>query len=776
MALLFTILFALCGVCCAMLLFRTERLVLRVYFGLVLGLLMLTWLPSLFAFCIGFRLAAQLLAAALAVLLAVVCLWLAVRKDRRALTKGFLLRDLGFLWVVVPLFVLGGALFYTHILLPTENGVAVGQVTYGDLAMHLGFISGIAEQGAFPPEYSIFPGHTVNFPFLCETSASSLVVLGANLREAYLISALYAYLLVLMGAWFFFRAWLKTNRRAGIAAVLFFLGGGFGFAYFFDLAKHGASLNTLLGGNYSSNFAWLLNGFYDTPTNLPTIGLRWVNPIVDMLVPQRATLFGWAFLFPCLRLLHGFMFDRRQENILPLGLIAGGLPLIHTHSFLALGVISAVYFVYDLVTRFDKKRLVLWLVYAGIACALGMPQLFGFAFRQASESSMVRLHWNWANEADSYLWFYLKNLGWLFVLLPIAFLSLSKRDRRVFLAPIVLWLLAETLVFQPNNYDNNKLLFVWFAYICGIVAKLLDASYRRAVRWIRKRSAAQERAFALAVASDALAVLLLISFLVIRANDNYVRWYTLCTLLLLGGLGTYLTVRLAKEHKTLRHKLFAVGAAVGFSLTVVGLLSVLWNGYEQTTIALSDHAPLLGILFSMIALLLSTLSLSGAAAPARFSRAISSVALHLAAYLLALTMTLSAAMTILRELKSEYQVYSGSDLEATEYIRENTEADSVFLANSYLWNLVTPLTGRSIVTGTSTFLYFHGIDNTQRENDVRAMYESPAESADLFAQYGVDYVLLSNAERYNYDVDETYFDEHATKVFENRAAKVYKLP
>jgi hypothetical protein len=37
------------------------------------------------------------------------------------------------------------------------------------------------------------------------------------------------------------------------------------------------------------------------------------------------------------------------------------------------------------------------------------------------------------------LWFYLKNWGWLFALLPVTFLTLSKRDRRVCLAPLLLW-------------------------------------------------------------------------------------------------------------------------------------------------------------------------------------------------------------------------------------------------------------------------------------------------------------------------------------------------
>ncbi len=774
-ALIDTALFALSGLLIATWLFQKERLVKRVWLGLALGLLLLTWLPSLFAFFIGFIFLAQILALGTAILLGGVCVFFAVRSNGwKSLTKGFCTKDLGFLWTVVPLFVLGAYLLHTHILMPTERGVSVGQVTYGDLAMHLGFISSIAEQGVFPPQYSIFPGHTVNYPFLCETSASSLYLMGATLRQAYLISALYAYLLVLMGVWFFFREWLKTNRRAHIASLLFFFGSGFGFFYFFDLAKQGASLNTLLSGNYFSNFSWLLDGFYDTPTNLPTLGLRWVNPVVDMLIPQRATLFGWALLFPSLTLLHGFTFRNKWENILPLGIFAGALPLIHTHSFLALGVISAVYCLHDLISRFDRKRFFFWLIYAGIAVLLAVPQLFGFTFRQVSESSMVQLHWNWANEADSYLWFYGKNLGWLFLLLPIAFFSLSKRDRKVYLGPLVLWILSEILVFQPNRYDNNKLLFIWFAFTCGLVTKFLDEGFHRILNWIKKRSQTEERVFSLLCGAAVLTVLVTISLVVLLRKGGYAAWYTLCTLLLLLGLIVFWLIRAIPETDKPARKALLFVAATLPAILIGMILVALWEGYSQTTLHLSPVLSIGGMILLLLSLLLQLLILLRTNRPKQYSRAWAAIALHLSVYLLTLSMTLSSTMTILRELKSEYQVYSNSDLKVTEFIRDNTDADGIFLANSYHWNLVTPLTGRSIVTGTSTFLYYHGIQNGERERDVKQMFEEPALHKELFSKYHVQYVLISNAERYNYDLDESWFSTNCTKLFENDSATLYE--
>ena len=79
----------------------------------------------------------------------------------------------------------------------------------------------------------------------------------------------------------------------------------------------------------------------------------------------------------------------RGRGVALLGVWAGALPLIHTHSFLALGLASLGAMVYDLIhgdpnamiERRPRKMILLpYLIYGGIAAALAAPQLFGFTF------------------------------------------------------------------------------------------------------------------------------------------------------------------------------------------------------------------------------------------------------------------------------------------------------------------------------------------------------------------------------------------------------------
>ena len=775
LSILYLLFYAVAGVLTGRYMFATESLPRRLWLGLALGLFGSIWLPSLFSFFLGFGTLSHLLGAALMAALTALSQFskrkapLCRAKEYRAL--------LPLLWLL-PLFVVGSYLFSTHILQPKADGYYVGQTTYGDLAMHLGFISSMAEQGFFPPEYSIFPGHTVNYPFLCEVPSASLFRYGASLRWAYLLPALYAYALVILGVHFAFKAWLKREDRARFATYLFFIGGGFGFMYFFDRLGGASTVGALIGeSGYANNLSYLLNDFYVTPTNLPRIGLRWVNPIVDMLIPQRATLFGWAFLFPCLYLLLRFAFEQRRSALAPLILFAGGLPLVHTHSFLALGVVSAVYCVQDLALHFDRKRLLQWACYGCAAVLLAAPQLFGFAFQQASESGMVRLHFNWANEVDSFLWFYIKNMGWLFLLLPFALLLLSKRDRRIASGFLFLWLISEIVVFQPNIYDNNKLLFAWFFSLCALTVRLLGVLAHRLSH--RFPASPRARVAALAQLGFAAAVLgcavYLTAFTHVTGGMVDLPVIGVCTELFLLSFLIYVSVRIILVHASRETDGWALAMAALTSVLALYLLYRLLG--ESSRQSLPTPVPLFLLLGAVglgvtILFLSLRMSVKEANPPSRSVYA----GRALLSFLLGCSLFLSGPMTILREWRSSYMMFSNSDIEAAAFIRENTDAHGVFLADcNWHLNAVSVLTGRSIVCGPDLFLYYHGIDTGERKADVAAMFEAPEDNRTLFERYGVRYVYVSSAERSNFDIDMDYFEANGSLLYDQDGIRIFAL-
>ena len=278
-----------------------------------------------------------------------------------------------------------------------------------------------------------------------DSLSTSFMIFGLPLRWAVIIPGTLMMGLVFSG-YMILADRMASGRCAVVIAALFvFINGGLGFLYSLDTlgVSNGGSVNSLQSGTWLDRLDTILYGWYQTPANHAEqsyYNLRWSNIIVDMLVPQRTFLGGWCMLLPCIYLLYDAAaraqerFPLRQTALL--GVMAGGLPLLHTHSFLALGLLSAGWMVYDLCHR---GKLWPWLLYGGLACILAAPQLFGFTFRHTNgDSSFVYFQCNSVNNSggnglrDGYLFFYIKNIG-----IPVILLILSlfeKNPRRRFIA------------------------------------------------------------------------------------------------------------------------------------------------------------------------------------------------------------------------------------------------------------------------------------------------------------------------------------------------------
>ena len=286
------IVYLLTGLELARHLLPSQKGIVRCWLGLVFGCALLMWLPCLAAFFLDFTLTAQLTAQALCVLIvAALEIW-ANRRPEPPLPffqKPTLSRtDASGLMLTGTATLFCAYLLYTHVLLPQEDGsLWVGQCTYGDLAMHLGFIESLFRQGTFPPEYSIYPGQQLNYPFLVDAASAGLRFFGLSLRMSVIIPSIVMLFCVFWGFWLLAERLTKRLAPTMMSWLLFVGNGGLGFALFL--------------GKYK--FSEILTGFYTTPTNLTKEDIRWVNVVCDMLLPQRTTMAGWCTLLAAIWLL-----------------------------------------------------------------------------------------------------------------------------------------------------------------------------------------------------------------------------------------------------------------------------------------------------------------------------------------------------------------------------------------------------------------------------------------------------------------------------------------
>ncbi len=453
----------------------------RGYIGVSLGVLLLMWLPALWAYAVAFTLFAHWLSLATLGGLCLIAFW---QRDKRPLRRfdDKQRKQLTRLCImVIPLMILSAYLQYTHCIRLADDGTYhVGQSTYGDLSLHLAVTTSI-ENAQFPLHNSLMIDETMAYPYLSDSIATSMLMLGQSLPMAMSFTGTLMMTLVYTGYALLCMQLCKRVAAQYLAFYLLFFNGGLGFLW---------TLSTNVTGVTNSlwtNLETTMTGFYQTPTNQPDpYNLRWVNIICDMLLPQRGILGGWTMLMPCLNLLLPPFAHRKKPNartMIILGVFAGALPLIHTHSYLALGLLSIGMCAYTVFTAPKEERFAVfrpWLIYGVIAAALSFPQLFLFTFVQATNSShFLRFQFNWCNNrnnqglVDNYFWFYIKNIGFPYLLILLSLMERKPKNDLTLSQPLyqkrmlacgafLIYAVAEFIIFQPNEYDNNKLFYVWF--------------------------------------------------------------------------------------------------------------------------------------------------------------------------------------------------------------------------------------------------------------------------------------------------------------------------
>lgn len=766
---LFTLVYMAGGIWITRCLLASTRPVARVWLGMTLGIMLEMELPFLSAFLFDFTLGAHLFSL-LPLLALCAAAWFA-RSRKRACpwSKRETRLVLLLLVTALPLTLLSGHMQYTHNLCPAPDGsLHVGQSTYGDLNLHLGIITSM-RNAKVPVDYSIFPGERLTYPFLTDSFSTTFMLFGASLQFAVVFPSILMMGLTYGGYIILAERICRKKSAAVLAFLFFFINGGLGFFYSLDMA---GTANGTDGGNalQSVSGLWqrlehMLNGWYQTPTNheeFTTYNLRWSNVIADMLIPQRTTLGGWCQLIPCLYLLYDLVAGNRYDispsahglrlkteakkcrratlsrSLWPhkrisfspaaylrqhlrtavlLGLWAGMLPLLHTHSFLALGLASAGLVLWEwvvskkdkvsafillgtlaaegllmflrfmpqitsvldtelpstafdipdtlfllpiaigmaamllcLVVYRDRQRLTRLLclgIFGAVTVLLALPQLSFWTFKATSDSDhFLTLQFNWVNNSgsegmrDTYLWFYIKNVGVPFLLLILALFEKNKKTRLLAFAAFAIFIPAECIRFQPNEYDNNKLFYVWYMLCAMIAADYAVALFGR-LKGLRGR---------------------------------YVLATAMCVVFFSGGL----------------------------------------------------------------------------------------ISLH-------------------REWRSDYESFSPDEVKAARFIEANLPEHATFLTWTDHINPVSALTGRNIVCGPSLWLYWHGFNTWDREMDIITFFNDPSGRADLLEKYGVDYIFISNRERQNPYVapNEEALDEYYELIYEDRGRmniRIYRVP
>ncbi len=446
------------------------------------------------------------------------------------------LGQIGALALLISLFVILW-LFFDRAMIVTPEGIFTGVTNnLGDLPFHLSVITSFTDGNNFPPQDPSFAGARFAYPLLADFVAAAFVRLGASWAGAMflqnmtlalgLVAILYRY------------TWKFTRDRAAalIAPFLLLFSGGLGWVMLFrrDMVD-GAHLMELL-----KNLPHDYTIMGDTP-------YRWGNALTTLLVTQRSLLFGMPLTI--LIILQWWLMVAKTDEpgkgegeqpqgkkkkakqahkekahstevlaapatgllkrndafrLLPAGLMAGALPLIHAHSFaavLAAAVVLAVIF---------REH---WRAWAGFfisATILAAPQLLWIMHGGSVETqSFLGFHFGWDNGVPDaqglggllgqvfnggnlidFVMFWFRNTGLFIPLLLGAVIWMwgttpVNRKRLWFYFPFIFFFIGPNLIkLAPWVWDNIKVLIYWFVISIPLVAGLLGWVWARS-RWAR---------------------------------------------------------------------------------------------------------------------------------------------------------------------------------------------------------------------------------------------------------------------------------------------------
>jgi hypothetical protein len=353
-------------------------------------------------------------------------------------------------------------------MFPRGDGGIYSGSSGNDLNFHAALISSFTYGQNFPPTYTLMPPQRLFYPFMPDFHAAILMAGGLSLRSALILTALVLGA-VIAGLFYAFALRIaRSSRTATLATLLFLLNGGLGFIYFFRDWWQSDKSTFEFWNTLNLNYA-----------NLSERGIHWNNIVADMMVPQRTSLFGlsiglmiftsFAIVWQRWHASEGTESNRNEPRSLTLmviaGILTGMLPLFHTHTYIAVGIVSVILF------AMRPRRE--WIGFWAPAVLLAAPRLLILAL-QARGSNIVRPFFGWLGHDDPFFPLYLlRNFGLPLLLAIPAWWTAPREWRKFYLAFLILFIFTFVIIFSPNLLDNGKPLYYWHALNSVLVAAWL---------------------------------------------------------------------------------------------------------------------------------------------------------------------------------------------------------------------------------------------------------------------------------------------------------------
>ena len=153
---------------------------------------------------------------------------------------------------------------------------------------------------------------------------------------------------------------------------------------------------------------------------------------------------------------------------------------------------------------------------------------------------------------------------------------------------------------------------------------------------------------------------------------------------------------------------------------------------------------------------------------------------RLLSIILFVTLTLTGIVEVGRLIDTQHRqigLWSREEQQIATKIRDLSAPDSIFLTAAIHDHPIATLAGRKTILGFPGNAWSWGIDGWyEREQDAHAMYKGGEVARSLWKKYAIDYIMVSDRERYfEKNINERFIGQNSELVLEEGTAKVYKV-
>ncbi len=341
-------------------------------------------------------------------------------------------------------------------------------ILWADWAAHFTMGSAMAYRELIPQTSPFLVYAPFAYPFAVNLLSAILIRCGVSFFTAFIVPSFIFSVALVMTLFGFYLLLFRRKSIAAVALCIFLLNGGTGALNFIGEVIH------------SEQPISVIQHPPEKYTNNESQGIYWMSVIDSVIIPQRSFAPGMTVGLLCLMVIYSTLFVEkvkyRSVALICSVVGLGFLPLIHTHSFLAVGMIGTMWVSGELFFLVSKQPLQLtkvrnffvrWLLYGIGVLAISLPIIKYFIFTQVSHQFITsQLGWYGGDVVGEWLVFWWKNwgltlpaagIGYLFWLKEKKFLHPSQKAF-LFLPFALLFLCINIFNFQPFLWDNTKLL------------------------------------------------------------------------------------------------------------------------------------------------------------------------------------------------------------------------------------------------------------------------------------------------------------------------------